>query len=44
MSRLGGIMYGRLTEGIELARPVWKEELAKDNGLKELAKPKVDGQ
>ncbi len=25
MSRLGGITYGRLTEGIELPRPDWDE-------------------
>ena len=41
MSRLGGITYGRLLEGIEIPRPDW-EEFKKD--AEGLAKPKVDGQ
>lgn len=43
MSRLGGITYGRLLEGIELPRPDW-EELKKDAEPAGLAKPKTDGQ
>jgi flavin reductase (DIM6/NTAB) family NADH-FMN oxidoreductase RutF len=40
MSRLGGITYGRVTEGIELPRPDWKEQMSggKAEGL---IKPKV---
>lgn len=43
MARLGGITYGRVTEGIELPRPDWKEhkEQAEKLGL---TKPKADGQ
>ncbi|KAF2769340.1 hypothetical protein EJ03DRAFT_272293 [Teratosphaeria nubilosa] len=43
MSRLGGITYGRLLEGIELPRPEW-EELRKDAEPAGLAKPKAEGQ
>ena len=43
MSRLGGITYGRLLEGIELPRPDW-DEMKKDAGPAGLAKPKADGQ
>ncbi|KAK4505792.1 hypothetical protein PRZ48_003757 [Zasmidium cellare] len=43
MSRLGGITYGRLMEGIELPRPDW-DELKKEAEPKGLVKPKADGQ
>lgn len=43
MSRLGGISYGRLTEGLELLRPDF-EEASKTGGLDGLVKPKVEGQ
>ncbi len=35
MSRLGGIMYGRTVEGVEIPRPDWGElqELAESQGL-----------
>ena len=44
MSRLGGITYGRLTEGIELLRPDYEETVEKNEEAKKLVKPKVDGQ
>lgn len=43
MSRLGGITYGRLLEGIELPRPEW-DELKKEAEPAGLAKPKRDEQ
>lgn len=43
MSRLGGITYGRVTEGFELPRPDFKE-VVKDPEAEKLVKPKVDGQ
>jgi len=43
MSRLGGITYGRLLEGIELPRPEW-EEAKKREGVEAHIKPKADGQ
>ncbi|KAI7186802.1 hypothetical protein KC363_g6359 [Hortaea werneckii] len=43
MSRLGGITYGRLLEGIELPRPDW-EEYKKEAEPAGLAQPKRDGQ
>lgn len=43
MSRLGGITYGRTTEGIEIPRPEW-DDLKKDAEPAGLAKPKTDGQ
>lgn len=43
MSRLGGIMYGRLVEGIELPRPVFETE-EKAGHLEGLKNPKADGQ
>ena len=35
MSRLGGIMYGRTTEGVEIPRPDWEQnkEFAEGQGL-----------
>lgn len=44
MSRLGGISYGRLTEGIEIPRPDYSETVANNEEAKKLLKPKVDGQ
>ena len=44
MARLGGITYGRVTEGIEIPRPDYKETLEKNEYVKELVKPKVGGQ
>ncbi len=45
MSRLGGITYGRTTEGLELPRPDWKESLAKGGeDFQKLVKPKTGGQ
>ncbi|PMD66458.1 flavo protein-like protein oxygenase [Hyaloscypha bicolor E] len=44
MSRLGGITYGRTTEGVEIPRPDWEETVVKNEEAKKLVKPKVDGQ
>lgn len=41
MSRLGGITYGRLVEGVEIPRPDWNEFKDKEGVL---AQPKADGQ
>ncbi|KZF24105.1 hypothetical protein L228DRAFT_244984 [Xylona heveae TC161] len=43
MSRLGGIGYGRLVEGIEIPRPEWKEFLVSED-FQKLIQPKADGQ
>ena len=43
MSRLGGITYGRTTEGVELPRPDFAEK-EKEGETGELAKPKAEGQ
>ncbi|KAF1986778.1 hypothetical protein K402DRAFT_420842 [Aulographum hederae CBS 113979] len=43
ISRLGGISYGRLMEGVELPRPDW-EAAMKDEGSQEFVKPKAEGQ
>lgn len=43
MSRLGGITYGRLLEGIEIPRPDW-EDFKKQAEPAGLAKAKEDGQ
>lgn len=43
MSRLGGIMYGRTTEGCELPRPDWAEK-QKEIETDGLIKAKVEGQ
>ena len=43
MSRLGGISYGRTTEGLEIPRPEWEEE-TKSEEVKKRVKPKADGQ
>jgi len=44
MSRLGGITYGRTTEGIEILRPDYEQTVASDEEAKELIKPKLDDQ
>lgn len=44
MSRLGGITYGRTTEGLEIPRPDWAETVEDSEEHKKFAKPKVDGQ
>jgi hypothetical protein len=44
VSRLGGITYGRTTEGFELPRPDYNETLKKDPKIEKFIKPKVDGQ
>ncbi|KAG9239208.1 flavoprotein-like protein oxygenase [Amylocarpus encephaloides] len=44
MSRLGGITYGRTTEGFEIPRPDWKESVENNDEAQKLVKPKVDGQ
>jgi hypothetical protein len=44
MGRLGGITYGRITEGIEIPRPDYDQSVGKDEEAKKLVKPKVDGQ
>jgi len=41
VSRLGGITYGRVVEGVEIPRPDWNEWKDK---VGQLAKPKADGQ
>lgn len=41
MSRLGGITYGRVVEGIELPRPDWNELQPQAEALG-LVKPKAD--
>ena len=41
MSRLGGITYGRVSHGIEIPRPSWKESASLDEVAK-LIKPAVD--
>lgn len=43
MSRLGGITYGRTTEGVEIPRPDW-EEKKKQGETEGLEKRKVAGQ
>ncbi|KAI9820511.1 MAG: hypothetical protein M1832_003702 [Thelocarpon impressellum] len=43
MSRLGGITYGRTTEGIEIPRPEWAK-VSQSEEVKVLVKPKAEGQ
>ncbi len=43
MSRLGGITYGRTTEGVEIPRPDFADK-EKDGETGGLAKPKAEGQ
>lgn len=40
MSRLGGITYGRLQEGIEIPRPDWKEQ-TEGGKADDFIKPKI---
>ncbi|KAI9740619.1 MAG: hypothetical protein M1818_004583 [Claussenomyces sp. TS43310] len=44
MSRLGGITYGRVTEGLELPRPDYGEAVEHNEEAKRLVKPKADNQ
>lgn len=44
MSRLGGITYGRVTEGLEIPRPDYAESVANNDEAKKLVMPKLDGQ
>lgn len=43
MSRLGGITYARVTQGLELPRPDYDESVKKA-GKEGMVKPKVEGQ
>lgn len=43
LSRLGGITYGRTTDGFELPRPEFKKEVEKEE-VKGLVKPKAQEQ
>lgn len=43
MSRLGGITYGRVLEGVELPRPEW-DEFKPEAESRGIVKPKADGQ
>ena len=43
MSRLGGIMYGRLVEAVEIPRPRY-EEAEKEGETKGWVRSKLDGQ
>lgn len=42
MSRMGGITYGRVIEGMELPRPEWKSVSEEDK--EKFAKAKQEGQ
>src|SRR5271170_2009094 len=44
MSRLGGITYGRVVDGIEIPRPVFKQETENGKIPEQLLQPKVEGQ
>jgi hypothetical protein len=44
MSRLGGITYGRVQEGLEIPRPDWKKTMAENPENEKFAVPKADGQ
>ncbi len=44
MSRLGGISYGRVTDGLEIPRPVLAQERKAGKVDESLLRPKVDGQ
>jgi hypothetical protein len=41
---MGGITYGRVTEGVEIPRPDYTESVERNEEAKKLVKPKVDGQ
>jgi len=44
MGRLGGITYSRVIEGMEIPRPDYGQTVEKNEEVKKLVKPKVDGQ
>ncbi|CAD6442656.1 8d857540-f280-4b6a-92cd-93e1482dd199 [Sclerotinia trifoliorum] len=44
ISRLGGITYGRTTEGVELPRPDYETVVEKDEEAKKLVKAKLENQ
>ncbi len=44
MSRLGGITYGRVTEGMEIPRPDYQESVAHNEEAKKFVKPTIEGQ
>lgn len=44
MARMGGISYARVSEGLEIPRPVMAQETAAGKIDENLMKPKVDGQ
>ncbi|KAG4029078.1 hypothetical protein MFRU_017g00170 [Monilinia fructicola] len=44
ISRLGGITYGRTTQGVELPRPDYDTVVGKDEEAKKLVKAKLEGQ
>lgn len=44
ISRLGGITYGRTTEGIEIPRPDFESTVENNEEAKKLIKPKGEGQ
>lgn len=41
---MGGITYGRTTEGTEIPRPDYEETVVKVEDAKKFVKPKVEGQ
>lgn len=43
MSRLGGISYGRLLEGVEVPRPEW-DDFKQEADAAGIVKPKAEGQ
>ncbi|TVY92284.1 Uncharacterized protein LAWI1_G002120 [Lachnellula willkommii] len=44
ISRLGGMTYGRTTEGFEILRPDYEKTVANNEEAKKLVKPKLEGQ
>ena len=44
ISRLGGITYGRVIDGMEIPRPMYKKEREDGKVPDSLLQPKVDGQ
>ncbi|TVY82500.1 Uncharacterized protein LSUE1_G002474 [Lachnellula suecica] len=44
ISRLGGITYGRTTEGVEIPRPDYDESVTNDEEAKKFVQPKFEGQ
>lgn len=41
---MGGITYGRMTEGFELLRPDWEQAVEGSEDAKKFVKPKAEGQ